>query len=124
MLLKLTYMDGETKRLSITLPGDFDPLIGRDESANHIVIHQANVSRLHARILGYQGRYVIRDMNSTKGTFVNGERVNDEHKIVNGDRLRFAAEEMLFELVDWAGEEDDEYTVRVTIPENVRRKKP
>lgn len=38
---------------------------------NDLVIHEPTVSRHHARIYRRQGRWVVRDLNSTSGTFVS-----------------------------------------------------
>jgi pSer/pThr/pTyr-binding forkhead associated (FHA) protein len=49
-------------------------LIGRDVT-NDVVIGDAEVSRQHARITRTPGGYVLEDLGSTNGTFVNGERL-------------------------------------------------
>lgn len=48
--------------------------IGRDAS-NEIVINDAEVSRRHARLTFQGGKYVLEDLGSTNGTFVNGQRL-------------------------------------------------
>jgi len=52
--------------------------IGRDKS-NDIVINEPRISRTHAIItdLG-NGSYEIKDLGSTNGTFVNGERISQK----------------------------------------------
>jgi len=55
-----------------------DPLpfsIGRHRE-NHLVLADARISRNHARILSEGPHYVIEDLGSTNGLFVNGERVS------------------------------------------------
>lgn len=49
--------------------------IGR-RSDNHLVIDDPRVSRSHAQLRIIRGHYVIFDLNSTGGTFVNSQRVN------------------------------------------------
>ncbi|MFY0536285.1 FHA domain-containing protein [Nannocystis pusilla] len=45
------------------------------------------VSKEHSRItLGPDGRYVVRDVGSLNGTFVNGERVT-ERVLKSGDQI-------------------------------------
>ncbi|MCM1985398.1 ATP-binding cassette domain-containing protein [Lyngbya confervoides] len=51
--------------------------IGRD-LANDMVINHPMVSRFHAQIRPQHGNYVIRDCNSTHGTFVNGQSVTGQ----------------------------------------------
>lgn len=42
---------------------------------NHLVIEDLRVSRVHAQLRVIKGRFVLFDLDSTGGTFVNGERV-------------------------------------------------
>jgi len=50
-------------------------IIGRD-SGNDIQIDNIAVSREHARIIRGPNYYLIEDLNSTNGTFVNGKKIN------------------------------------------------
>ena len=50
-------------------------IIGRD-SGNDIQIDNVAVSREHARIIRGPNYYLIEDLNSTNGTFVNGKKIN------------------------------------------------
>ena len=52
-------------------------VLGRSETAGH-TIYSSKVSKEHAAIVAVDGRYAVRDLNSTNGTFVNGQRI-DEH---------------------------------------------
>ena len=63
-------------------------LIGRDEKCDY-VIHDASISRHHANIETCDGSYLITDLNSTNGTFVNERRVTS-HPLRAGDRVRIA----------------------------------
>jgi pSer/pThr/pTyr-binding forkhead associated (FHA) protein len=60
--------------------------IGRHES-NEIQLLSRAVSNFHAEILKENGALVIRDLGSTNGTRVNGERV-DRSSVVPGDSIR------------------------------------
>jgi pSer/pThr/pTyr-binding forkhead associated (FHA) protein len=44
---------------------------------NHIVIDDPRVSRSHAQLRAIQGHFVLFDLNSTSGTFVNGHRISE-----------------------------------------------
>jgi pSer/pThr/pTyr-binding forkhead associated (FHA) protein len=48
--------------------------IGRDPETD-IQIDNISVSRVHAKILKGPKRYVLHDLSSTNGTFVNGKRI-------------------------------------------------
>ena len=60
-------------------------LIGR-HADNHLIIRDNRASRSHARITGENGCYVIEDLNSRHGTWINGQRVA-RHILRNSDRI-------------------------------------
>jgi serine phosphatase RsbU (regulator of sigma subunit) len=60
--------------------------IGRRGAAD-LKIGSADVSREHAEITWDGDQYVLRDVGSSHGTFVNGGRIA-EHTLAHGDRLR------------------------------------
>lgn len=62
--------------------------IGR-ESANVLVIDDSFTSSNHAEIVHEGGRWLVRDLGSTNGTFVNGRRVNGQCLVDHGDRIAF-----------------------------------
>jgi pSer/pThr/pTyr-binding forkhead associated (FHA) protein len=47
--------------------------IGR-RLGNHLVIDDPRVSRSHAQLRAINGRFVLFDLDSTGGTFINGQR--------------------------------------------------
>ena len=56
-----------------------------------ITLDNPYVSRHHAEIILEAAGYVIRDLGSKNGTFINGARVEDEGQILkNGDRIELA----------------------------------
>ena len=61
--------------------------IGRDATAS-IRLDIATASREHARLVEREGRWVVHDLGSTNGTFVNGERVTAQTALDNGDLLK------------------------------------
>jgi len=42
---------------------------------NHVIVDDPRVSRAHAQLRAVRGRYLIFDLNSTGGTFINGNRI-------------------------------------------------
>lgn len=63
-----------------------EQIIGRSESAN-IQVDQDSISRQHCKIVNYDGRFVLLDMGSTNGTFVNDEPC-EERELRDGDVIR------------------------------------
>jgi len=58
--------------------------IGRD-SSNGVAINDAEVSRKHSRLSFQGGKFVIDDLGSTNGTFVNGQRLAGPVVLKAGD---------------------------------------
>lgn len=58
--------------------------IGRSEQ-NDIAIADPEVSRRHARITFQDGAFLLEDLGSTNGTFVNGRRLNTPTPLKDGD---------------------------------------
>jgi pSer/pThr/pTyr-binding forkhead associated (FHA) protein len=58
--------------------------IGR-ETINEIVFDDPEISRRHTRVTQLAGRFIIEDLGSTNGTFLNGRRINTPAPLANGD---------------------------------------
>ncbi len=62
---------------------------------NQLVIDDPRVSRNHAQLRVIKGRYVVFDLNSTGGTFVNGQRTN-QSVLYPGDVISLAGVALIF----------------------------
>lgn len=62
--------------------------IGRDVS-NDFVINDAEVSRKHAKLTLEGDRYNIEDLNSTNGTYIDGQRLIGPHVMAIGEIIMF-----------------------------------
>ena len=77
-------------------------IIGRDESVD-LVFSSASVSRQHARLIRQGNNYLIEDLGSSNGTYVNGERLGTDQKLLEfGDRIGLGrAITLLYFSLDW-----------------------
>src|SRR5690606_9849049 len=66
---------------------------GRSPEAE-LVLSSPRVSKLHAEIDANGHGYLVRDLGSRNGTFVNGERVSGERLLMPGDILHIAHREL------------------------------
>src|SRR5262245_2284687 len=51
------------------------------------MLPKGNVSKRHARLIFRDGRFIVTDMNSTNGTYVNRRRINQATIVRQGDRI-------------------------------------
>ena len=80
-------------RREVALP---KPLLTLGRSVeNDIILEQAGVSRNHAQLRRRQQRWVLFDLNSSGGTFVNGERIS-EAALQAGDVISLATAKLIF----------------------------
>lgn len=72
--------------------------IGR-ESVNHVVIPDINASRSHAEIRQEaNGTWVLSDLGSTNGTWVNGRRIKSA-SLSDADMIRIGTTDIEFQLI-------------------------
>jgi len=71
--------------------------IGR-APGNDIRIDNLGVSRQHAALKLQEGRYVLEDLGSSNGTFVNGERVAGPRELADGDQITIVKHTILFQM--------------------------
>jgi pSer/pThr/pTyr-binding forkhead associated (FHA) protein len=75
---------------------DRDLLIGRAPTCD-IVLSAPKVSRRHCRVLCRTGHSLVQDLDSTHGTFVNGER-EQQCSLADGDLLAIGGELLAYSL--------------------------
>ena len=63
---------------------------------NTILVDSPGVSGHHACVFGTDGQYIIEDLQSTNGTFVNGVRVS-RHALQHGDVVKVGDHELIFD---------------------------
>ncbi|WP_437731417.1 FHA domain-containing protein [Sorangium sp. So ce1335] len=95
---KLTIEDDEGKQTGLPLAHE-EYALGRGES-NSIRLTDRNVSRRHATLAKNGQGWVIRDLNSYNGTYVNGARVTGEQHLRHGDLVQLG--DYRIEIVDEA----------------------
>ncbi|MFN4317815.1 FHA domain-containing protein [Acinetobacter parvus] len=90
MTWKLQAITGEFTGQEINVERDM--LVGRHQDAE-ILLQSTDISRKHAALLFRNDHIWVKDLKSTNGTFVNGERVEQEQEIElhDGDMLQFAS---------------------------------
>jgi ABC transport system ATP-binding/permease protein len=71
-------------------------IIGRLHGTDVVQLDHPNVSRRHAAVEVHDGGIRIRDLGSTNGTFVNGERIRQPTPLQPGDRVDIGPFELAF----------------------------
>ena len=92
MWMLRTAEDAEQPFLFRITPGNIKT-VGRAKRAD-FVVDAALVSRLHCRLAAGAGEIEAVDLESTNGTYVNGERVA-RAMLKEGDKLRVGAVELV-----------------------------
>ncbi len=62
-----------------------------------IRILDTEASRIHARLSPEQGSWVVEDLNSSNGTYVNGQPIQ-KHRLESGDQIRLGRTTLVFAL--------------------------
>ena len=60
--------------------------VGRVQG-NELMLPKGNVSKRHARLLYRDGRFIVTDLNSTNGTYVNRHKITQATIVREGDRI-------------------------------------
>jgi EAL domain-containing protein (putative c-di-GMP-specific phosphodiesterase class I) len=82
-----TDATGPIRRIALN---SFPFLVGRSSDAG-LCLNARSVSKNHAELLLEGEQLWIRDLNSTNGTYANGERLHAPIQLNNGDLVQFAS---------------------------------
>src|SRR6187402_435203 len=74
---------GEQRRMVFNKP---EVTIGRVQG-NDIVLPKGNVSKRHARIVLKDSKFIIVDLKSTNGTYVNGRKITSPLVVKDSDKI-------------------------------------
>jgi pSer/pThr/pTyr-binding forkhead associated (FHA) protein len=83
--IRLTVIKGFNKGEVFPLDAD-EVIIGRGEE-NGIVLNIAEISRTHAVLTKVEEGYMIKDLGSTNGTFVDKKKVGEKYLLKPGDTI-------------------------------------
>jgi signal transduction histidine kinase/pSer/pThr/pTyr-binding forkhead associated (FHA) protein len=93
-VLTLLVLQGPDKGRRFELP-DAQTLVGRDSRA--LPITDNTVSRRHAELIPTEdGNWILKDMSSSNGTYVNGTRVLRNLQLKAGDQIRVGRTLLVF----------------------------
>ncbi len=85
---KLVVIKAEGLEEEISLEQE-ELVLGRDEEVD-VVVDDKRVSRRHCKILLKDGDFLIEDLGSSNGTFVNGQKVT-QRRLEHGDRIQIGS---------------------------------
>jgi pSer/pThr/pTyr-binding forkhead associated (FHA) protein len=82
---KVTVIEGQLKGKAFDLHNELT--VGR-ASKCHLVLDDNYVSQVHARIFAKGDSFMVEDMGSTNGTYLNRQRVTSPAELQRGDRVK------------------------------------
>ncbi len=65
-------------------------IIGREAGEAHLLLPERQVSRKHAKIERTPAGFVLTDLSSKNGTFLNGKEVREPQVLQDGDEIQIA----------------------------------
>jgi two-component system, NtrC family, sensor kinase len=92
-VLTLLVLQGPDKGRRFEMP-DETALIGRE--SRQLPISDNTVSRRHAELIPAEGTWILRDLGSANGSYVNGTRVENRYILKLGDQIRVGRTLMVF----------------------------
>ncbi|HIN95687.1 MAG TPA: ATP-binding cassette domain-containing protein, partial [Planctomycetes bacterium] len=86
-ILQVSALDSVQSDAPSAIPIGEDLVIGRDPEACQYILDHPGISRQHARIERSQPDYLVTDLKSANGTYVNGRRILGRAPLEPGDML-------------------------------------
>jgi len=63
---------------------------------NDVILDDQFISKHHAKIVKDEGFYFLEDLDSSNGTFLNGNKIGDVAKLKDGDRIGMGALQFIY----------------------------
>ena len=92
-MLTLILLQPDKKPQRFRLDGEKPEVLGRH--AKRLKLQDSRVSRQHAEIVLQDGAWLIRDLGSSNGTKVNGERIKKPRELDEGDEIRIGRQRLV-----------------------------
>lgn len=89
----LHVLQGPDKGRTYELPDD-ETVIGR--SSDHVHLSDHSISRYHAKIRADDGEWVLYDLQSSNGTYLNGRRILAPSPLKHGDQIKIGTTLFVF----------------------------
>jgi hypothetical protein len=96
-MASLIVRQGTQAGMSFPVAGN-QVTIGREEGLD-IVLQDPEASRRHSRISWQGGMFVVEDLGSTNGTFVNGVQITSPQVLNPGDSIGIGQTILVFQMV-------------------------
>jgi pSer/pThr/pTyr-binding forkhead associated (FHA) protein len=96
--------------------------IGRS-GENAVVLRDGSASRVHALVEQLNGGWLLRDLGSRNGTFLNGERIVGDRVLRSGDELKVGDTKIIFRQQGAASDALERTHAAERPPELTRREK-
>ncbi len=82
---KAAVIEGDKKGKSFDLSDELT--VGRADRC-HLVLEDSYVSQMHARIFSRDDTFMVEDLGSTNGTYVNRRRITSPTELQRGDQVK------------------------------------
>ena len=97
-MAKLMILTGPLRKQTFELnPKDGPKIIGRSEQKAHFILPDPSVSREHAELSFCDGQWILRDLNSSNGTYLNEQRLGRPVPLHDQDQIRCGSTVLLYE---------------------------